>query len=45
MRLKFYFLIAMGIYLLIVQPIRDSTTVGLIAIAGGVFWLWVYSKK
>lgn len=45
MELKFFFLIAIGIYLILVQPFEESIVVGAIAIAGGSFWLWIYSRN
>jgi hypothetical protein len=45
MGLRFLFLLAMGVYLVLFQPFENSVWVGLIAIAGGAFWIWFHSSK
>jgi hypothetical protein len=44
MGLKFYFLIIMGVYLILFQPVENSFSIGAISIIGGLFWLWLYSR-
>jgi hypothetical protein len=44
--MKFYALIALGIYVLFAQPMPSgNVALGLFAIAGGVFWLWATKRK
>jgi hypothetical protein len=44
MGLRFYFLIIMGIYLILFQPVENSFSIGAFSIIGGLFWLWLYSR-
>jgi hypothetical protein len=43
-KLRFYFLIGLGIVMIIFQPIQGSTVIGIIAVLGGIFWLWLNSR-
>lgn len=45
MGLRFYFLIIAGIYLILVQPVENSFSIGAFSIIGGLFWLWLYSQN
>jgi hypothetical protein len=44
--MRFYILIALGIFVLLAQPMPSgNVALGLAAIAGGVFWLWATKRS
>jgi hypothetical protein len=46
MYLRFLILIALGIYVLFAQPMASgNTALGIIAILGGVFWIWLHNRN
>jgi|SaaInlV_200m_DNA_2_1039689.scaffolds.fasta_scaffold02100_10 hypothetical protein len=45
MKIRFWFLIALGVFIILFQPIGTSPLLGLFCIAGGAFWLWAYNKR